>query len=355
VFNRCTRASGVVFKGRAVASPRLSVVGLSKCGGNANVVPVSLQNRARGGFTLVELLVVIAIITILISLLLPAVHATRESGRSTSCKNNLYQMGIGFKHLSTQGSRKAKEGIPDSWPSTLIEFMEQQRSVYQCPSADEEEPSGEFGGEAVPSIALKLNDAHWYEQACEPGPYAVMRAGNFGDDQYTMEFEIGYGAIDYNDLRIEFDYAAEPPVAHVVSIGDGNNTSNNVSFRFYGADGSLLFESGRYDHPCPVEIPIGDGSGAINYGMNNRANVLLSKTNKVLILDYHKQVADVVGPDAGDVWEDQVAPRHSGRVNVLHFGGHVKTVNPDAINPQDPADEWSKHNELWKPERDPAR
>lgn len=48
----------------------------------------------RRGFTLVELLVVIAIIAMLIALLLPAVQAARESGRKTTCRNNLHQIGL---------------------------------------------------------------------------------------------------------------------------------------------------------------------------------------------------------------------------------------------------------------------
>ncbi len=73
----------------------------------------------RRAFTLVELLVVIAIIGILVSLLMPAVQAARESARQAQCKNKLKQMALACnRHLQSFGVFPTGGNIP--WSSYII-------------------------------------------------------------------------------------------------------------------------------------------------------------------------------------------------------------------------------------------
>ncbi|MEM8971687.1 MAG: prepilin-type N-terminal cleavage/methylation domain-containing protein [Pseudomonadota bacterium] len=72
------------------------------------------------GFTLIELLVVISIIALLISILLPALSAARESGRNSACLSNLRQAGIATAGFQTENKgyfpySTYNPGAPEPW------------------------------------------------------------------------------------------------------------------------------------------------------------------------------------------------------------------------------------------------
>ncbi len=70
---------------------------------------INIHKTWRQGFTLVELLVVIAIIGILVSLLLPAVQASRESARRLECSNHIKQFDTAM-HLYLEAQKHFPSG-----------------------------------------------------------------------------------------------------------------------------------------------------------------------------------------------------------------------------------------------------
>jgi hypothetical protein len=70
--------------------------------------------------------------------------------------------------------------------------------------------------------------------------------------------------------------------------------------------------------------------------------------SRIVALDYHKQVADVVGHPPTDDWAQQSAPRHRGGCNALNFGGAVTSYSIEAIDPNT-CENQKTH---WRPTQD---
>jgi prepilin-type N-terminal cleavage/methylation domain-containing protein/prepilin-type processing-associated H-X9-DG protein len=101
-----------------------------------------MRSNKRIGFTLVELLVVIAIIGILVSLLLPAIQASRESARRVMCSNQIHQLTLAVhdyemahEHYPTGTVdaagpiRNLPKGHHISWVARILPYIE-ERPLY---------------------------------------------------------------------------------------------------------------------------------------------------------------------------------------------------------------------------------
>lgn len=124
---------------------------------------VSQAKRRRDGFTLIELLVVIAIVTLLLSVLMPALKNAKELGKRAVCLNHTRQLTISWKmYADDYDGLIPQSNVGDSsfteygWvapaagntPEEQIESIEDgvlfpytaTLNVYHCPTSKRDEP-----------------------------------------------------------------------------------------------------------------------------------------------------------------------------------------------------------------------
>jgi prepilin-type N-terminal cleavage/methylation domain-containing protein/prepilin-type processing-associated H-X9-DG protein len=361
----------------------------------------------QSGFTLVELLVVIVIIAMLMALLLPATQSVREVARKAVCANNEKQIGLAFAQFRAkyEGTPKVHDpGLPTGWTSILTAFMEQQTSMFICP--DDRESDG--GG--VANYYVTVGESGYYVPICE-GPHARTWL-NLDIVPSPLDGEPGtVGAIGGHTWRQLCYISPQSPAAYMVSMedmspagaGDEMDVCILVDPRPTGTYGIWDWTKGH----GYTEYSLYDGSGNIvkdtsgtpcagsgsyfherqqwifkseSYGMNGHVSKFRSDSQKILLVEYCKLDADVVGdavnpsdpdnapdltgaiqanlknwqggPNVGTLqpqwggWGGSRA-RHTRTMNVLFTDGHIESRTADSINPT-PAN-GTINVELWQP------
>lgn len=186
------------------------------------------RKRKRSGFTLIELLVVISIITLLISILLPAVNRARASAKQVVCKSNLRNIWTGV----LQYAYAHRDRVP---------YMEDVN--IQDPNADPFDP--QYKQSVGNVLSYYVNEGSWRCPAAIRGYPANAGPGGW---KMTYWFRTA-GALGQGVPFSETEWGTGGPLDPIVS--------NYVNF-----DGRpLQYLSGRRHTPSNRRAPNRDAIG----------------------------------------------------------------------------------------------
>lgn len=172
-------------------------------------LPASRSQQRRTAFTLIELLVVIAIIGILVSMMLPAVQASREAARRMSCSNNLRQIGLAAQNYHTAFKR-----FPAGYVSYETSDGSGLASAFIDPLTWDGAPGWGWAAGLLPyfesnsiAAALRYDEPIWSpanEEAIGATiPLMLCPSSTGGDDPFIIRDEMGVPLIiDGRQVRV---------------------------------------------------------------------------------------------------------------------------------------------------------
>ena len=265
-----------------------------------------IGRRKPCGFTLIELLVVIAIITILASLLFPALAKAKIIAKSASSLSNLRQLGLGmqlyrddhagkFPTHSSLKSLTTSQGLPRTrWADYIYPYMQNEK-VYLSPVLKPEE---------IPHMVKAF--AH----TVSSGPTETEDTVYYGGYGYNYQY-LG-NARQPSGFSAPF-HAQESGIlqpSQTVEIGDTKGARKGSSDNPYGYQGSGVYV---------LDPPLGSvklGSlGSRNSGAAGSGNA------------YYEG-----GNDGSDDHRAAPSDRNNGKVNAVMVDGHVEGLDPEKLD-----------------------
>ena len=248
---------------------------------------------------MLELLVVVAIIGILAALLLPALSAAKGYARSTTCKNNLRQMGLALQMYVNEHQNKYPYYVGPPGPAYGDATVVRGSAV---------------GGLYWSSNLQPYRPMRWTNSASQcPGYKGAIAGPEFYDAQGGLE---RLGSYAYNFQGVRF----------VRTIG------------YFGLGPVIFWKGAHAVSETEVKVPSEMLAIGESRFLNASANGAPGGKDTLI---------------CGIPDEPFDPARHGKNFNQLFCDGHISGINPDVLfNPTNTAPMWNydhqPHPELWQ-------
>ena len=239
-----------------------------------------LASRSRRGFTIVELLVVISVISLLVSILLPALEQTRNAARSMACLSQYRQMGVAVLTFSNDHDQV----YPYSWRAVRDEI-----EALNLPQAEEDQRIADYRAE---------NNSHEWYHLVRPyvdGPLGVHT--NFSEQRnQDIAYCTNMTKAVNEHVRTDGLVISQAPI--------------------HGEGGTVRAESDNFST-----------TNMNNFAAKEPEYVVRSPSALMLLAERYQQTHTLHS------WRHiYFNPNHGFRAPTLHADGHAQML-PDAVRP----------------------
>ncbi len=212
--------------------------------------------RGRSGFTLVELLATVAILTILLSLLLPAIRGAVGSARAFVCQRNLGTVTFDFSIFADEFLHESRGTMDPRYAGNqfqLIEFMNNQYRVgpFWTDSAGQGRHVMLSDKHALACPAAAERVTITIDGGCASGGILFPQAVSIGFNRRLHQPDPGISGIPHFTLRSKLLQEVNVPLLwDTDGLAAYSRVVLDAPFSAPSLDSRGLLRNNRYWHPA---------------------------------------------------------------------------------------------------------
>jgi type II secretory pathway pseudopilin PulG len=196
-----------------------------------------IKRRKRTAFKLIELLVVIGIIAVGLFILVPAIQASREAGRRSTCLNNAHQLGLALQNYASTyanalppsatlyGTGPVKHVGGYSFLVKCLPFMENDNihmsDIYKLLSSAAARPSDKGVIPWDQAAVITAGTTSLKELVCPSNRNSVFANSSANQPQFALTNYKAMGASTRDSLLMAADSTLKPPYGTAKMHPDG--------------------------------------------------------------------------------------------------------------------------------------